>query len=84
MPPAANPNPTRAKRPRPTVEYTNLEPVRVCDPADDSDASDEFIAVIPAKEPAAVVVRQEGEVPAMELAPARATGVNSLTIPLKP
>ena len=63
MPPAVNPNPTRAKRARPTVEYANLEPARVCDEADDSDASDKVIAVVPPKGPAAVVVRQEGDVP---------------------
>jgi hypothetical protein len=84
MPPAVNPNPTRAKRARNPVEYTDLREVRVRDEADDSDRSAEVVAVVERPPPAAVVVRQEGGPgPAMDLTPARATGVNSLTVPLR-
>ena len=84
MPPAVNPNPTRAKRVRNPVEYTDLREVRVRDEADDSDRSEEVVAVVERPPPAAVVVRQEGGPgPAMDLTPARATGVNSLTVPLR-
>ena len=86
MPPAKNPNPDRAKRARPTVEYANLEPANVCNADEDSDASDEVVTVDPPKGRAAVVVRQEGgpgPVMLMDLTPARATGVNRLTVPLR-
>ena len=81
--PAVNPNPTRAKHVRERVDY---KAVVVCEAADDSNAREEEtgLVVLAAKKAGAVALRgAEAQVP-LQLAPARATGVNSLIVPLTP